>query len=80
MASFEPLPINEQEGVLFVTCQGCQNRHLIADSLRWFNKAATNSKTILAPKGEEVRKLSADGRFSIEAFLGCTALVSNPLA
>ena len=57
-----------QKGVVLVRCEGCNNLHLIADNLGWFEKDGLyhgkniNVETLLREKGEEVIKfISEDG-------------------
>ena len=41
-------------GVVLVTCPGCDNRHLIADRLHWFDGMSVED--YLAAKGQTVTK------------------------
>lgn len=54
------------KGVVIVICEGCDNKHLIADNLNWFTdmNGKKNIEDIMAEKGETVQKiLSADLEF-----------------
>ena len=57
-----------QKGVVLVRCEGCNNLHLIADNLGWFEENGLykgkniNIESILKEKGEKVIKyISEDG-------------------
>ena len=47
-------------------CECCQNNHLIADNLGWWEdlsaKGLTNVEKILEAKGEAVRRVALDGK------------------
>jgi protein import protein ZIM17 len=48
------------KGVVLVRCPGCQNLHLIADRLGWFEDDATDVESLLKQKGEQVRFVTAE--------------------
>jgi len=45
-------------GVVIAMCPHCDNRHLIADNLKWFGDEASDIESIMAEKGEEVKRLN----------------------
>lgn len=47
-----------QEGVVLIRCDGCDNLHLIADNLGWFEDKKINIVEILKRKEEEVRVMA----------------------
>ncbi|KAG0054155.1 hypothetical protein BGZ83_011851 [Gryganskiella cystojenkinii] len=49
-----------QHGVVIMQCDGCKNRHLIADNLGWFKNGGVNVEDLVKEKGETVKKLSRD--------------------
>ena len=44
-------------GVVLIRCPGCNNLHLIADHLGYFDDNSTNVEQILAQKGEKVTRM-----------------------
>lgn len=46
------------KGVVIVRCPKCDNLHLIADNLRWFDDHPQTIETIMREKGEEVVRLN----------------------
>ncbi|KAK8813142.1 hypothetical protein WA158_002734 [Blastocystis sp. Blastoise] len=46
-----------EHGVVLIRCPGCNNLHLIADNLGYFDDNSTNVETILAQKGEKVKRV-----------------------
>ena len=45
------------KGVVLMQCDGCKNRHLIADHLGWFRDKGATIEDIIQEKGEDVRKM-----------------------
>lgn len=54
-----------KEGIVIIRCDGCQNLHLIADNLGWFEDTSVNIEDLMRRKGEEIRKISCDGLFQL---------------
>ncbi|KAJ1734171.1 hypothetical protein LPJ61_001209 [Coemansia biformis] len=46
-----------QNGVVLMQCDGCKNRHLIADNLGWFRDKRVNIEDLMHERSEEVRRL-----------------------
>jgi hypothetical protein len=51
-----------ENGTVIVRCPGCDNLHLVADNLGWFldGPEGYNIETILAAKGQSVRRAAGD--------------------
>lgn len=44
------------EGVVLIRCPGCQNLHLIADRIGWFEEGGTDVEAMLREKTDAVRR------------------------
>lgn len=49
------------QGVVIVRCEGCQNLHLIADNLKWFEDEPLNIETIAKRSNQPLLKIKAEG-------------------
>lgn len=47
-------------GVVLVRCPGCENLHLVADRLGWFEDESTDVESLLKQRGESVRFVTSD--------------------
>ncbi|DBA04211.1 TPA: hypothetical protein N0F65_004319 [Lagenidium giganteum] len=68
------------KGVVLVRCPGCENLHLIADHLGWFEDDAADVESLLRQKGEEVRVVSADNVLELteQDILGRSKFTESP--
>ncbi|XP_043224114.1 DNL-type zinc finger protein-like [Amphibalanus amphitrite] len=59
--------LSYERGVVIVECDGCRNRHLIADHLGWFKHVQGRTvEEILAQKGEKVTRVGFEqGAFEV---------------
>ena len=49
-----------EKGVVLIRCPGCNNNHLIADNLGWFDEDGVNIEDIMKEKGEDVTRVGND--------------------
>lgn len=54
--------------MVIVRCEGCQNLHLIADNLKWFEDEPLNIETIAKRSNQPLLKIKAEGDLQ-EGFL-----------
>jgi len=50
-----------EKGVVIVRCPGCDNQHLIADRLGWFEDESWDVERLMKERGEGMVKLEHDG-------------------
>ena len=44
-------------GIVIITCDGCDNKHLIADNLGWFRDTSINVEDLAKEKGQQAVKV-----------------------
>ena len=54
------------KGVVLLRCGGCDNLHLIADNLGWFEDGKTNIQDIMKAKGDLVKTNIDDNSIEFE--------------
>lgn len=48
--------LSYERGIVIVTCDCCNRKHLIADNLQWFKDNGTNVEKMLSEKGDKVKR------------------------
>lgn len=56
-----------KNGIVILKCEGCQNLHLIADNLGWFQDGKVNIEDIVREGGGQLLKVEAKGE--VQEFL-----------
>lgn len=72
-----------QSGVVLVRCPGCNKLHLIADRLGFFGDESADVESLLAARGERVKRSSMGKGFSLAATAAppdASAIASTPAA
>lgn len=54
------------KGVVIIRCEGCQNLHLIADNLGWFEDGKVNIEDLALRNKEKFLKIKPDGKLQEE--------------
>lgn len=57
-------------GVVLVRCSGCQNLHLIADRLGYFDDGDFDLETIAKKMGHDVRRVTDVAEVDLETLIG----------
>jgi hypothetical protein len=52
------------KGVVIIECEGCKNRHLIADHLDWMDEYRS-IEDVLKAKGEQIRRVAIADDFTM---------------
>lgn len=48
--------------MVIIRCEGCQNLHLVADNLGWFEEGGVNIEDLALRNNEPILKIKADGK------------------
>ena len=53
-------------GVVLVRCPGCQNLHLIADRMGWFEEESWDVEKLMQERGDRVKVFTSDDESILE--------------
>jgi len=66
-----------QHGVVIMQCDGCKNKHLIADHLDWFKNGGVTVEDLVKEKGETVQKLTRNYQL-LQNGATASSIATNP--